>query len=207
MPEEVRRRRAKERGESVTSPSIACDTRRMTIARAFALFSAMVTVFATLVLGFASSASADQVMEGVYDYSQDGINAELSIYPICVPTVGDLRDNLELPVACTLHIAPNTPLVNSGDARLTNGIWTYSTNIPDGYTCSDGSTAALQETYKIDDATMTGTRSVINNNICNGEVPAKIVNHPFTLSFNRPLSIPVDRYPLYCEPGGLKRCF
>ncbi len=45
-------------------------------------------------------------MEGIYTYTQGDVVAEWTIYPICVPTVGDLRDNLELPVACTLHVAP-----------------------------------------------------------------------------------------------------
>lgn len=148
-------------------------------------------------------------MERVYNYvQQDGVAAEWTIYPTCVPTVGDLRDNLELPVACTLHVAPipATVLVG-GDARLTGGLWTFSTNKKDGLTCADGSTAPIQEVYKFDDAAMSGTRSVINNDVCNGTVAAKIVKYPFTLAYNRPLPTPVDQYPLYCEPGGLKRCF
>ena len=52
---------------------------------------------------------------------------------------------------------------------------------------------------------MSGTRSVIHNDVCG--LPASITNFPFTLAFSRPLPIPVDRYPLYCEPGGLRRCF
>jgi hypothetical protein len=74
-------------------------------------------------------------------------------------------------------------------------------------TCPDGSKAPIQETYEFDDVTMTGTRSVINNSVCNGQVGAKIVKIPFTLAFDKPLPIPVEQYPLYCEPGGLKRCF
>jgi hypothetical protein len=175
----------------------------MTIARVFALFAA----FATVVVGFASPARADQVIEGIYTYTQDGIAAEMTIYPICVTTVGDLRENFDSPVACTLHVAPNTPKLAGGDARLTSGIWTYTTGKPDGYICPDGSEAPQLETYKINDATLTGTRTLSNTNVCNNEVGAKMVTVPFTLTYNRPLPIPVDRYPLYCEPGGLKRCF
>ena len=29
---------------------------------------------------------------------------------------------------------------------------------------------------------------------------------PFTLTFAEPLPIPVDRYPLDCEPAGLRHC-
>jgi hypothetical protein len=28
----------------------------------------------------------------------------------------------------------------------------------------------------------------------------------FTLAFKEPLPIPVERYPLDCEPGGLRLC-
>jgi hypothetical protein len=178
----------------------------MTIARMFAVAISVGTAFASVVLGFASPARADQVMEGVYSYNQGDVHAEWTIYPICVPTVGDLRDNLELPVACVLHVSPApVTLVNGGDAKLTSGLWEFSTNKKDGLQCADGSTAPIEETYKFDDATMSGTRSVIHNDVCG--LPAGITNYPFSLAFSRPLPIPVDRYPLYCEPGGLKRCF
>ncbi len=117
--------------------------------------------------------------------------------------MGDLRDNLELPVACRLHVSPNSPRVSGGDARLTGGQWAFSTNIKEGFQCADGSWAPVQETYKFDDLTMTGTRSVSNSAACNGQVGPKIVVSPFTLAFDGPLPIPpVDRYPLYCDPGG-----
>lgn len=174
----------------------------MWIIRALAVAAACSSVF----LGFAGPARADQVMEGVYTYTQGDVRAEWTIYPSCVPTVGDLRDNLELPVACRLHVAPfPATVVNGGDARLTGGVWMFSTNKKDGMTCPDGSTAPIQETYEFDDVTMTGTRSVIHNDVCG--LPATITNYPFTLAYSRPLAIPVQRYPLYCEPGGLKRCF
>ena len=173
----------------------------MTIARVFAAAA----ILFTSTLGFAGPASADQVIEGVYTYTQGDIVAQWTIYPTCVPTVGDLRDNLELPVACTLHVAPSSTRVMGGDARLTGGQWTFTKNMLDGLKCDDGSTAAQQEMYKFDDASMSGTRSVIHNDACG--LPASITNYPFTLAYKEPLPIPVDRYPLYCEPGGLKRCF
>ncbi|MCV7423841.1 hypothetical protein H7K45_25125 [Mycobacterium yunnanensis] len=176
----------------------------MTIARVLAVAAMLVTS----ALGFAGHASADQVMEGVYGYDQGDVHAEWTIYPSCVPTVGDLRDNLELPVACRLHVAPNSPRVNGGDARLTGGLWTFSTTVKEGFPCPDGNGfAPVVESYQFDDATMSGKRSTANSAACNGTVQPKIVVSPFTLAFSRPLPIPVDRYPLYCEPGGLKRCF
>lgn len=167
------------------------------------------TAFATAALGFAGPARADQVMEGIYTYTQGDVVADWVIYPSCVPTVGDLRVNLELPVACRLHVAANpSTKVAGGDARLTSGVWTFSTNKKDGLTCPDGATTApIVETYEFDDRTMSGTRSVAFSDVCEGQVAANILTYPFTLAYKGPLSIPVDRYPLYCEPGGLKRCF
>ncbi|MDT5072141.1 MAG: hypothetical protein QOH82_1461, partial [Mycobacterium sp.] len=86
----------------------------MTIARVLAVAA----VLTSSVLGFAGPAHADQVMQGIYHYDQGDVHAQWTIYPSCVPTVGDLRDNLELPVACRLHVAPTpTTLVSGGDAR------------------------------------------------------------------------------------------
>lgn len=174
----------------------------MTIARMLAV--AAVSITSTL--GFAAPATAEQVLQGVYSYDQGDVHAEWTIYPSCVPTVGDLRDNLELPVACRLHVSPSSPKVSGGDARLTGGQWAFSTNIKEGFPCPDGGWAPIQETYKFDDVTMAGTRSVSNSAACNGTVGPKIVVSPFTIAFSRPLPIPVDQYPLYCDPGGLKRC-
>lgn len=171
---------------------------------------AVAAAFASVFLGFAGPARADQVLEGVYTYAQEGVTPTTwTIYPSCVPTVGDLRDNLELPVACRLHVAatPSTQ-VSGGEARLAGGRWQFSTNKKDGMTCPDGvGKAPIMETYTFDDVTMTGIRSVSYNDVCDGAVLANIVTHPFTLAYKEPLSIPNDRYPLYCEPGGLKRCF
>ncbi|MDX1891105.1 hypothetical protein [Mycolicibacterium sp. 050158] len=176
----------------------------MTLARMLAV----ATVLVGATLGFAVPASADQVMQGVYSYDQGDIHAEWTIYPSCVPTVGDLRDNLELPVACRLHVAPTpSTQVAGGDARLTGGVWEFQNRILDGIICADGSRALVLETYQFDDLTMTGTRTVSNSNVCGNQVPAKLAKYPFTLKFEHELPIPVDQYPLYCEPGGLKRCF
>jgi hypothetical protein len=174
----------------------------MTITRLLAVAAA----FASLVLGFASPARADQVMEGIYTYTQGDLVAEWTIYPTCVPTVGDLRVNLELPVACTLHVSPNPSYVlNPGAARLTGGQWMYTVTKMDGFKCPDGGTAPVVDMYKFDDLTMTGTHSISHSDVCG--VPAGIDVYPFTLAYKGPQSMPVDRYPLYCEPGGLRRCF
>jgi hypothetical protein len=171
-------------------------------------------VVASAALGTAGPSSADQVMEGVYTFNTEGMPpAEWTIYPICVPTVGDLREPLELPVACRLKVTSATAgkqtfeLSNlnwSADATLTDGQWSVTTNKSDGFQCADGSTAPSVDTYEFDDATLSGTHTSLHNAVC-GALPG-MTKTPFTLAFARPLPIPVDRYPLVCEPGGLRRC-
>ena len=155
-------------------------------------------------LGFAGPAQADQVMQGVYNYMpKDGQAGTWTIYPSCVPVVGDLREPLNLPVACRLHVSGSTG-VTSGDANLAGGMWQFTTANREGMTCPDGSAAPTVETIRFDDITMTGTRTIFHNDVC-GLPPGKI-DQPFTLSFKEPLPIPVEQYPLYCEPAGLRIC-
>ena len=60
-----------------------------TIAR---LLSVAVVLAGTAV-GTAAPSSADQVMEGIYTFNAEGSTpAEWTIYPLCTPTVGDLRE-------------------------------------------------------------------------------------------------------------------
>lgn len=191
-----------------TLPDFAAILLDMSITRALAVTATAVCATATAALGFAGPAQADQVMEGIYGYTQGDVTAEWTIFPSCVPTVGDLRANLELPVACRLHVAPSNTRVAGGDARLAGNVWKFSTTKKNGMTCPDGVTKApIMETYEFDDITMSGTRTVSFADACDGQVLGDLVTYPFTLAYKGPLSIPVDRYPLYCEPGGLKRCF
>lgn len=161
-------------------------------------------------VGFAAPAQANpqqQVLEGVYAYRQEGLpEAAWSIYPVCVPVVGDLRAEIRDPVACQLTVSstPNA-VAKGGIAKLTGGQWAYNINSVDGLTCPDGTTGALFETFKFDTVTMTGVRTVSHNQECG--LHATLEKRPFTLTYLRPLPIPVQKYPLYCEPGGLRRCF
>ncbi|BBY15287.1 hypothetical protein [Mycolicibacterium litorale] len=159
-------------------------------------------------VGAAGPAQAEQqILEGVYTYTQaDGLRGEVTIFPSCVPTVGDLREPLYLPVACRLWVQAFTG-VQGGQARVTNGVWTYTTAVKDGLKCPDGSLGPIVETYEINTDTMSGTRTTTNVPACNGAMPANMIKTPFTLAYVRPLDTPVDRYPLICEPGGLRRCF
>jgi hypothetical protein len=181
-----------------------------TIARALAV----AVLLAGSALGSATPASADQVIEGYYTYNAPGKpSATWAIWPICVNVVGDLREPLYLPVACTLNIASSTTDSTThalsvqnfgGAARLTGFKWTFTTTKSEGMQCPDGSTAPTVETYAFDDATLTGTHTISHNAVC-GLRPG-LTKEPFTLTFDRPLPIPAERYPLQCEPGGLRLC-
>ena len=116
-------------------------------------------------------------------------------------------------MACKLKVVSATPgkytfelnnLNWGGDARLTGGMWTLTTNKADGFQCADGSTAPTVDTYKFDDVTLTGTHTSLHNAVCG--VPAGMTKSPFTLAFAKPLPIPVERYPLVCEPAGNRLC-
>jgi hypothetical protein len=166
------------------------------------LAAAAVLVCASL--GFAGPAQADQLLQGIYTYTpEQGDSGEFQIWPSCVPVVGDLREPLNLPVACRLHMIGSRGLTG-GDARLTGGVWQWTTVQPQGMQCPDGSWALTTETMKFDDLTMTGTRNIAHTGVC-GLQPG-IITTPFTMSYKGPLHVPVEQYPLYCEPAGLRIC-
>lgn len=154
-------------------------------------------------VGVAAPAQADTpVMEGKYNYVADGQSGTWTIYPICTNVVGDLREPLYIPVGCTLHVAPSEGLIG-GDARLVGGLWSFTTPKKEGMQCPDGTWEPTIEVVKFSETS--GTRSITHTGNC-GTAPG-IINIPFTLSFKEPGPIPIDRYPLICEPGGLRRCF
>lgn len=155
-------------------------------------------------LGLSTPAHADQVVQGTYSYTpEQGDSGTYDIWPSCVPVVGDLREPLNLPVACRLHMA-GSPGLTSGDAVLTGGVWQWSSPKSQGMQCPDGTWAPTVETLRFDDLTMTGTRSIAHNDVCG--LPPGIIKVPFTMSYKGPLPIPNEQYPLYCEPAGLRIC-
>jgi hypothetical protein len=166
---------------------------------------AAAVIVAWAALGFAGPAHADQVVEGVYTYTPEhGDSATYTIYPSCVPVVGDLREPLNLPVACRLNMSPSSNNLLGGAARLTGGVWVWSGPESKGLQCPDGSWAPTIETMKFDDLTMTGTRNIAHTDVC-GLQPG-IITVPFTMTYQGPLPLPVEQYPLYCEPAGLRIC-
>ncbi|WP_454790847.1 hypothetical protein [Mycolicibacterium lutetiense] len=178
----------------------------MTFKRMAAAAALTIAAATGLSVGSAAPAQAEPVMQGVYSYTQEGTsNQTMSIYPSCVPVVGDLREPLELAVACRLHVE-TTRGIKGGDARLTGGQWVYSTAVLEGLQCANGDWAPINETYKFDDVALTGTRSVSNNQACGGTLAPAIHTFPFTLKYERPLPIPVDLYPLDCQSWGLRLC-
>jgi hypothetical protein len=173
------------------------------------LATAAVVVSAALGLAAPVQAQGDVkapgTPEGVYTVDIAGQGTTTwEIYPICVPTVGDLREPLLLPVACRLKV---TPAGRGGsEANQTGGRWTFMTNALEAIRkCPDGTEAKQDEIYSFDGVTLVGSLKVIHGAVC-GEQPG-MVEVPLTLTFKEPLPIPVTDYPLICEPGGLRRCF
>ena len=73
------------------------------------------------------AAKAPGTPEGVYDVNIDGqAQTTWEIFPICVPTVGDLREPLLLPVACTLKVGPSN--MAGREARMVDGQWQFVYN-------------------------------------------------------------------------------
>jgi hypothetical protein len=180
---------------------------RKTIRRTLAVVALVVSV----VLGTVGTAhgqgdvKSPDTPEGVYTVRIAG-QAETTweIYPICVPTVGDLREPLILPVACRLKVTPFRR--GSVEAVQVGGRWTFQATAFDSVrTCPDGTQAKQKEIYSFDGATLVGNLQIIQGAIC-GEQP-KMIDLPLTMSYKGPLGIPVTPYPLICEPGGLRRCF
>ena len=62
----------------------------MTFKRTAAATALMSTLGIGLSLGVAAPAQAEPLMQGIYNYTQEGIAHESwSVWPSCVPTVGD----------------------------------------------------------------------------------------------------------------------
>lgn len=161
-------------------------------------------------LGFAWPAQgqgdvkAPGVPEGVYTVNIDGqASTTWEIFPICVPTVGDLREPLLLPVACRLKVTPDGQ--PGAEATMVGGQWTFVYDKIDGRTCPDGRQVPQKTIYAFDPFTWAGSMQVLHGSEC--EDQAAMYTVPLTLTFKEPLAIPVDQYPLICEPGGLRRCF
>jgi hypothetical protein len=123
--------------------------------------------------------------------------------------IPDFTDPVVAADLCALNVSSTTPRVISrqekmanyvGRARLTSDLWTFQVPKPDGVACPDGSTAASTETYAFDDVSLAGTHTSIHADVC-GLQPA-MTRTPFTLAFQGPLPIPVERYPLDCNEIG-----
>ena len=73
-------------------------------------------------------------------------------------------------------------------------MWALTTNKTDGFLCPDGSTAPTVDTYKFDDATLTGTHTSTHNAVCG--VPAAMTKTPFTLTFDAAAADPCRSLPV-----------
>jgi hypothetical protein len=173
-------------------------------------------VMALVALETASPAKAlGPPPDGMYSFSEAGVPATTwKVAALCdAPSrqraIPDFTDPLVAMNLCALNVSSTTPRVISrqekmanyvGRARVTNDLWTFQVPKPDGVACPDGTTAASTETYAFDDVSLTGTHTSIHGEVC-GLQPA-MTKTPFTLAFQGPLAVPVERYPLDCNEIG-----
>lgn len=130
-------------------------------------------------------------IQGMYTYHEDGApTATWRLYPTCTPMGCSILGSM---------VVPNTSDEKAGQFRLTNNLWTTSFPVPRGLTCPDGSTAEIQETYSFDSVTLAGTHTRSNAEVCGGKVAPALTKTPFTLTFDRPLDVPIDQHPLHCN--------
>jgi hypothetical protein len=176
----------------------------------------LAAVFAVVTVGSASPAAAlGPPPDGMYSFTEPGVPAATwKISALCDAVsrqraIPDFSDPVIAADLCALNVVSTTPrvisrqekLVNyNSRARLTSDLWTFQVARPDGVSCPDGSTAATTETYAFDDVTLAGTHTSIHGPVCG--MPPAMAKTPFTLAFQRPLPVPVDRYPLDCNEIG-----
>jgi hypothetical protein len=183
------------------------------------IISRGLTAAAVLTLATAGTAAPAKALgpppDGMYSLSEAGVPATTwKITALCDAqsrqrAIPDFTDPVVAADLCALNVSSTTPRVISrqekmanyvGRARLTSDLWTFQVPKPDGVACPDGSTAASTETYAFDDVSLAGTHTSIHADVC-GLQPA-MTKTPFTLAFQGPLPIPVERYPLDCNEIG-----
>ncbi len=193
-------------------PKGRCNNRRMIISRGLTAAAAM----ALVAVGTASPARAlGPPPDGLYTFSEAGVPPSTwKISALCdAPSrqraIPDFTDPVIAADLCALNvvsttarvISPAEKLANySGRARLTSDLWTFQVSKANGVSCPDGSTATSTDTYAFDDVTLAGTHTSIHDAVC-GLQPG-MTKTPFTLAFQSPLPVPVERYPLDCNEIG-----
>lgn len=170
-------------------------------------------------VGFASPASAvAPPADGTYRLIEEG-GGEVAwkLAAVCVQASGtriqsDYTDPTIQAEGCTLNVASSTPdILKHNDkiqnytafAQLADGQWTFIHARPQGMTCPDGSYAPTQEKYVFNDETLTGVHTTIYSAVCGGQ--PGLSRKPFSLQFLSPPSVPVERFPQYCD--GFAHCW
>lgn len=190
-----------------------CDTQRMaTIPRGLTAAAAMSLV---AVMTSIPAQALGPPADGVYGFTEAGVPATTwRISALCdAPSrqraIPDFSDPVIAADLCSVNVASFTARSISrsekmanfvGRARLTSDLWTFQVNKSNGVACPDGSTAQSTDTYAFDDVSLTGTHTSIHGDVC-GLQPG-MTKTPFTLAFQGPLPVPVDRYPLNCNEIG-----
>ena len=177
---------------------------------------AVATVVTLAAVGTAYPAKAlGPPPDGNYSFTEAGVpTTTWRISALCdAPSrqraIPDFTDPVVAADLCALTVSSTTARVIShqekmanyvGRARLTSDRWTFDVPKGDGVACPDGSSGPSTETYAFDDVSLTGTHTSIHGDVC-GLAPA-MTKTPFTLAFQGPLALPVERYPLDCNEIG-----
>jgi hypothetical protein len=181
--------------------------------------SRILTAAAVLTLVAVGTSSPAEALgppqDGMYTFTEAGAPAVTwKITALCdAPSrqraIPDFTDPVIAADLCQLNVSSTTARVIShsekmvnyvGRARLASDRWTFDVPREYGVLCPDGSTAPSTETYAFDDVSLTGTHTSIHADVC-GLQPA-MTKTPFSLAYQGPAAIPVNRYPLDCNEIG-----
>jgi hypothetical protein len=153
--------------------------------------------------------------DGMYSFTEAGVpTTTWKVSALCnAPSrqraIPDFTDPVIAADLCALNVTSTTPRSISraeklsnyvGRARLTGDLWTFQVGKSEGVSCPDGSLAPSTDTYAFDDVSLAGTHTSIHGDVC-GLQPA-MTKTPFTIAFQGPLAVPVERYPLDCNEIG-----
>jgi hypothetical protein len=140
----------------------------------------------------APASAVEEPMQGIYTYHQAGAPDETwAIYPTCV-VAGCV---LHVSTMVSPHLGPSSDMPPyAQDAHKVAGLWTLLIKKDKGAKCADGSWAPINYTYAWDQSTLAGTLTTLNGEVCG--IPPGAAKHPFTLTYTKPLPIPVILDPL-----------
>jgi hypothetical protein len=132
---------------------------------AFTRVAAIAVAVAGAAIGLASPASAQDRLDGAYTFVNGPTTNTWSITTFC---------NAE--ITCGGTVSTSTGLV-AKISRVTGGPWTVERHdVPNGWTCPDGSSGPADLMYSFDAATLVGALSSVSKpGVCGNPNPGYLV--------------------------------